>query len=263
MSFEILRQTLPVDLARLVNGCVWHEINVGCSAARVFRLDAKNEKLLYLKIAARAGENSLLPERLKLDWLKNRLPVPEVAAFARDSDSDYLLLSAISGFDASGDFYKNRAAEVVEQTAKGLKMIHDLPVADCPFDARLEYKIEAARRRMANGSVDESDFDAERAGRTAADLFGELLETKPLTEDLVFTHGDYCLPNIILENTRLNGFIDWGNAGVADKYQDIALLARSVASNFGAEWTKYLFELYGIEPDWEKICFYQLLDEFF
>jgi aminoglycoside phosphotransferase len=116
---------------------------------------------------------------------------------------------------------------------------------------------------LKNGLVDEDDFDEIRRGRTAADLFQELIAAKPAAEDLVFTHGDYCLPNIILENRKLSGFVDWGNAGVADRFQDLALLTRSVIDNFGAEYEKTVFDVYGIAPDRKKIHFYRLLDEFF
>jgi aminoglycoside phosphotransferase len=164
---------------------------------------------------------------------------------------------------ASDDCFKGSERKVIEQMANGLKMIHSLPVAGCPSDARLDYKIELAEKMMINNLVDESNFDEERQGRTAGDLFRELVETKPADEDLVFTHGDYCLPNIILENGKLSGFVDLGNSGVADRYQDIALLTRSVKYNFGERWTETLFEMLGIEPDVQKINFYMLLDEFF
>jgi aminoglycoside phosphotransferase len=67
----------------------------------------------------------------------------------------------------------------------------------------------------------------------------------------------------ILKDFRLNGFVDCAEAGIADRYQDIALLARSVGHNFGEKWIPFVFECLEIEPDWEKIEFYKLLDEFF
>jgi len=263
MNAEILRKFLPANLAQAVSGYVWRQIHVGCSTAQVFHLGAENEKSLYLKITVRISGNSLVPEKLKLDWLQNQLFVPKVVLFAEDENTDYLLLSEISGVNASDDFFSENVADVIEQLAKGLKKIHSLPIKNCPFNARLDYKIELAKERMLKGLVDENDFDDERAGRRAEDLFQELLATKPSEEDLVFTHGDYCLPNIILENGKLSGVIDWGSAGVADKYQDLALLTRSVSHNFGKKWEESVFEIYGIEPDWKKIDFYKLLDEFF
>jgi aminoglycoside phosphotransferase len=198
-----------------------------------------------------------------LDWLKNRLPVPEVLLFAEDETNEYLLLSEVPGVNASNDSLKNDIPRTVNELVTGLKMIHKLPVENCPFDSRLEYKIEIARKRIEKGLVDEKDFDDEQLGKTAEDLFEELLAIVPVDEDLVFTHGDYCLPNIIFENGNLSGFVDWSGAGIADKYQDLALLTRSVCYNFGAEWEESVFEIYAIEPEWKKIHFYRLLDEFF
>lgn len=264
MNLEDIRNSLPKNLASVIGDCDWREILVGCSSAKVFRLTFPNRNAFYLKTAShRSPLNSLLPEKSKLEWLKNKLPVPEILMFAKNKDTEFLLLSEIAGRDASGDFFKTAKRETIAVLADALKMVHALPVKNCPFDARLNYKIELAQERLENNLVDQSDFDETRTGRTAEDLFGELIETKPNREDLVFTHGDFCLPNVILENGKLGGFIDWGNAGVADKYQDIALLARSVESNFGSKWVDFLFERLNIELDAKKIKFYTLLDEFF
>jgi hypothetical protein len=88
-------------------------------------------------------------------------------------------------------------------------------------------------------------------------------------EDRRFTHGDFCLPNVLLvEDGRggfqVSGFVDCGNAGIADAYQDLALAARSVARNFGEPLVRVLFAKYGLaQPDEPKLAYYQLLDEFF
>ena len=39
--------------------------------------------------------------------------------------------------------------------------------------------------------------------------------------DHVVMHGDYCLPNLILSDARLSGFIDLGNGGVGDRHCDL------------------------------------------
>ncbi len=263
MTEEDLQKSLPPNLAEAVSGRVWRQNNVGLSSARIYRLEAANKNSLYLKIDSRDSNNSLSFEKRKLEWLENRLPVPKVLLLAEDGTNEYLLLSEITGVEASDDSLKINIPKTIGELTNGLKMIHNLPIAGCPFDARLERKIEQARERMINGLVAEDDFDEERLGRSAEDLFQELIATAPAAEDLVFTHGDYCLPNVIFKDGKLSGFLDWGNAGVADKHQDLALLSRSVRYNFGEECEKSVFEIYGIELDLKKIRFYQLLDEFF
>jgi aminoglycoside phosphotransferase len=263
MKIEPLRKTLPPLLAEAVSGYAFRQIHIGLSPSKVFRLEAANKNSLYLKTSPRVPGFSLLQEKLKLKWLENRLSVPKVLQFAEDKNTDYLLLSEISGRPANDDCLKKDVSRVIEQLASGLKTIHSLPIEGCPFDTRLDSAIELARERMVKGLVEEKDFDEERQGRIAEDIFQELIAAKPTDEDLTFTHGDYCVPNVILKNGKLNGFVDWGNAGVADKYQDLALLSRSVSYNFGEEWEESVFEIYGIEPDCEKIYFYRLLDEFF
>lgn len=189
--------------------------------------------------------------------------MPEAHYFGRTTERDFLLISAIAGADASAGVWRGEPRRVIEESANGLRAVRGVAIDDCPFDARLWRRIEAARRNVELGLVDESDFDDERAGRSAASLFRELLETKPDDENLVFTHGDFCLPNVILNDWKTSGFVDWARGGVADEYQDIALLARSIAANFGAQHLPFLFDVLEIEADARKIRFYQLLDEFF
>ena len=114
---------------------------------------------------------------------------------------------------------------------------------------------------MELGLIDRRNF--EEPDKKPAKLFQKVLATKSDAKDLLFAHADYCLSNVILKDFRLSGFVDWAKAGVADRYQDIALMARSIGHTLGEEWIRFVFEALETEPDWEKIEFYTLLDEFF
>jgi kanamycin kinase/aminoglycoside 3'-phosphotransferase-2 len=256
-------KSLPPHLARAVDGYARRRNRIGCSATAVFHLTAKNKRPLFLKIAPRGAEPALFEEKRRLDWLHNLLPVPEPLLYAADAAFSYLLVSALPGVPASDDSLKTRVPHVIGQLVEGLRMIHAVPIENCPFRTPLTDKIEAARERMLSGSVDEEDFDAQRRGTSAAQVFQAMIAAVPANRDLVFTHGDYCVPNVILNDGRLSGFVDWAEGGVADRFQDLALLSRSVRHNFGDEYGNLVFEMYGIEPDEEKMRFYLLLDEFF
>lgn len=256
-------KNLPSALAKLLTGYSWHQVTVGCSGTAVYKLQKPESEDLYLKINPRPENAALFEEKLRLDWIGNRLPVPVVRFFGEDAAQEYLLLSALPGVDASDAALQGQVEQVVHLLAYGLRQIHALPIQSCPFNQRLEHRLEAARTRLMNGEVDESQFQGENRGRDIAQLYNELLSTAPESEDLVFTHGDYCLPNIIMNQDTLSGFINWGSAGIADKYQDLALAVRSLRHNFGAAWVPLLLREYGLEkPDRFKIEFYVLLDEF-
>ncbi len=257
--------TLPSALALRLDSYNWQRDHLGESGAHTFRLQGKGE-VMFLKIADSSFSACLHAEAERIHWLNGRLPVPTIRHFEMTANGAFLLMTAVPGVNFT--HFNNRPDRekeiAVQLLATGLHQLHNLPPAGCPFDQRLDIQIEKAQQRMVAGLVDESDFDEERIGRETADLFDELLATRPASEDIVFTHGDYCLPNVMVENGHLTGFIDLGNAGIADRYQDLALCTRSLSYNFDPGWEKLFWQNYGItQPDFAKLAFYQLLDEFF
>jgi aminoglycoside 3'-phosphotransferase II len=89
-------------------------------------------------------------------------------------------------------------------------------------DLRLDAELARTAANLVAGTVNADDFDAERIGRSSASLLAELHATRPHDEDPVLIHGDYCLPNVVIADWALSGFIDLGRCGVADRYHDLA-----------------------------------------
>lgn len=253
---------LPKALQDKVEDSTWHEITVGESGAYTYLISGI-EKNNYLKIISHKLNKSMEREVRLLNWLEGKLPVPKVLLYIKDEEYEYLLMSEIKGICSFEPSLGSDIPRLVKLLAKGLRMIHSIDIGDCPVDQTLNIKIREAKMRMMQGLVEEDRFDNIRYGRKAEDLYLELLAKRPDTEDLVFTHGDYCMPNILIDNWDIGGFIDWGRGGICDRYQDIALASRSLIYNFGERWVPLLFEEYGLENiDYAKIEYYKLLDEF-
>jgi aminoglycoside phosphotransferase len=265
----LLPPTLAADLSKHSRA----EVGSGESDASVIRFERATGSAVYLKsrpLDRAPSDRPLFDEAERLGWMHAvGLPVPAVLQYHEWKGREYLLLTEVPGTDASAPRSPDQHGAVVTALAAGLRTLHATNISACPFDQSRRVRVAAAEARVRAGRVREDDFDAVRQGRSAADLHAELLANPPASEDRVFTHGDYCLPNVLLVGDggagfRISGFVDCGNAGVADRYQDLALCARSVAYNFGPELVPVLFAKYGIEKvDEGKLAYYQLLDEFF
>lgn len=254
---------IPAQWSRTFSTALIERQTIGESGAEVSRIRCINGEHLFLKSES-IGPHSELPEEIKrLRWM-NRLdlPGPTVLDATTEDNRHWLLMSAVPGQDlASANDLS--APQVISALAMALRRLHQVPIEKCPFDHPLQQRMAAARSRVSAGLVDESDFDDERLGRTAEDVFLELLSTLPETYDLAVTHGDACLPNFMVEASRFTGYIDCGRLGISDIYQDLALAARSIERNLGPAWVAPFFREYGVEPDQQRIAFYCLLDEFY
>jgi aminoglycoside phosphotransferase len=255
-------ENLPTTLRKILDKANISQNFIGLSDSQVYLIrNVDGEPNCYLKTGP-AG--TLEQEKNILEWLAARIPVPKVIHYISD-EKDYLLTAEIKGVDITKAMNYLSPEKIVSILAQGLRLIHSIDTKGCPFDERIDAKLRKARENIDKGIVNGIDFELENISRTAEEIYSDLLVKKPYTEDLVFTHGDYCLPNIIVKEDKLSGFIDMGRAGIADRYQDIALAVRSIRHNLQSEEPVNLFlRKYGLKDvDFFKIDYYILLDELF
>jgi aminoglycoside phosphotransferase len=268
-----LAPPLPPPLAADLGKHSRTEVTTGESGSGVTRFDRAGGASVFLKsrpFGPIPGDRPLFDEAERFGWMHAvGLPVPAVLQYHEWKGREYLLTTAVPGTEASAQRPADQYDAVVTALANGLRTLHATNISACPFDQSRRVRVAAAEARVRAGLVREDDFDSVRQGRSASQLYAELLATQTSAEDRAFTHGDFCLPNVLLVSDgagglRVSGFVDCGNSGIADRYQDLALCARSVAHNFGQEWVAKLFARCGLDRvDEGKLAYYQLLDEFF
>lgn len=258
--------TLPPSLAARLDGARWRRNLVGEAGATVYRLTRDDGPDLYLKHGRGPAAAALVDELARLRWLASQMPVGAPVHFECSDNQAWLLTRAVPGRTA-WEWLRHapsRAPDIVAALAQALVRLHALPAALCPFQSPLELRLALAHARLAAGLIDADDFDDARRGWTPQDVWDALQRLRPRRVDAVVTHGDYSLDNLLLDDElRVTGLIDVGRLGVADRYQDLAILWNCLGE-FGAAAQRALFDAYGIaRPDRRRLDFYLCLDECF
>ena len=203
------------------------------------------------------------------------------------------------------DSPRDEVAATVRSNAIALRRLHDsVKIADCPFQCDVASEIAAARQRLRARALPLDEWYAHLQAHTLVSSFCSLshpnliyrgtwqrlsysehsdsrrrelahtpeeelqkleLLSDSMDEDLVFTHGDYCAPNVLVGDEPMHpvtGIVDWGYAGVADRWRDIVKAVWSVEFNFGTGWKEEWMSSYGVEDNVEKAEFYDRLTAF-
>lgn len=195
----------------------------------------------FIKHGPVDAETSMAAEARHLAWARPYTAVPEVLGGGDDGDEEWLVTRALPGRSAVDPRWIADPAVAVRAVGVGLRALHDaLPVADCPFEWTVPVRIANARRRGI--------------------LVPEELHTPPPIDRLVVCHGDACCPNTLLgDDGAWLAHVDLGALGIADRWADIAVAAMSTEWNYGPGWEDALVAAYGVEPDHERIAYYQAL----
>jgi kanamycin kinase/aminoglycoside 3'-phosphotransferase-3 len=256
----MLNNEFPLKIQQYIRGMDCKKDTLGRSESSIYCFSNK-DKALYLKVGKSNPE--FTHEQDIIQWLQPKLPVPQIIAQGREQSYDYFLMSKAIGEMACSDLYLRNPVKLVQLLADGINALQEVDISDCPFDSTLEKKLEIAKQLIEHNEVDTSDWEESTPFHSPNELYEYLVANKP-QEELCFTHGDYCLPNVFFDMGKVSGYIDLGRAGIADKWFDIAICVRSLEYNLKSkDYTNLFFESLGIKPNYEKINYYILLDELF
>jgi aminoglycoside phosphotransferase len=217
-----------------------------------------------LKVAPAEDPYVAVSEVDRLDWIQRRLPCPKVLATSPlPSGGHAVVLSLPPGTPAAMPEHRMRPMRTVENLAQALRFVHEIPTDGCPFDATLDLRLRSIRRRVNAGLYETHEFTPPYNRYPPERLLGMIDEMRVDDDDHVFTHGGFGLDVALLDLSGVGGVVDWGRAGVADRYVDLAASVRSIADTLGPELIPHFFQCYGLErPDPRKLDFYALLAEF-
>ena len=258
-----MNETLPDNILKYIKNKNFKTDNIGMSKSSIYIFDDS-----VLKIEKNTSNTKYTINMLK--WLKGKIPVPELICQDTYNNKSYLLMTKIEGKMSCDNYYLENSDLLLKLLSEAFKLLWSVDISDCPVNKDINTKLKEARFRVENNIVDKESFNNDEF-KTPEELLLWLESNKPEYEP-VLSHGDFCLPNIFLEGDKIKGFVDLGDSGVSDKWYDIALCYKSLKNNFngtygGKVYSNFdpnsLFKALEIEPNFEKIKYFILLEDLY
>lgn len=205
---------LPRDMERFVAGAGIYDSS-SSPEAKVYFVDKENG--YYLKAS---GRGALEKEAQMTGYFHAKALGPEVLQYIT-GDRDWLLTAAVAGEDCLHDRYMGDPKRLCDTLAHELRRLHETDFTGCPVQDRTADYLAFAEERYRTGTYDSSHFPDSFGYPSAREAYAVLSAGKDVLQSKVLLHGDYCLPNVILKDWALSGFIDVGCGGVGDRHIDL------------------------------------------
>lgn len=251
----------PDEINKYLKNKTYTLNQVGLSESKVYVFD---QYVLKVNQRSRESEN----EYQVLKFLQGKIEVPSLIDFVSENGLDYLLMGKLDGYMSFDEKIANDPEQLVYLLATAILKLWSIDYQNLDNPLTLDEKLQMAEISVKTNQVryDLIDKSLIKSFESPDQILTYLKESKP-AEDLVLTHGDYCLPNVFFLDNCLTGFVDLGRAGISDRYQDIALCLRSLKYNLKEKYKEsyqdLFFSILGVEYDEKKLFYYLLLDELF
>jgi len=207
-------ETYPIEFQPFMRDAKIYDSS--CSPeARVIFIDKDNG---YFLKSAQKGKLKRQTTMMRFFYSKNLSA--NVLAYL-SGEQDWLLTEKIHGDDCISAKYLEQPKKLCDIIAEKLVMVHSMDFSDCPEQNHTAWYLDSARQNKIAGTYNKDHFPDSFGYTSAEDAWAVVDAKSHMLKCDTLLHGDYCLPNIILNDWKLAGFIDLDNAGVGDMHVDI------------------------------------------
>ena len=187
-----------------------------CSTeARVWFID--KESGFYLK---RSPKGTLAKEASMSGFFYSKGLGAEVLGY-ESGEFDWLLTRRVPGEDCTWRPYLYDPKRLCDTTAQLLRKLHETTGDGCPVQDRTADYIGGAKRNFEAGIFSNAFLPERWKNLGSKEVWNIAQQASKSMKSDTLLHGDYCLPNIMLDNWQFSGFIDLDGAGIGDRHIDL------------------------------------------
>ena len=209
--------------------------------AKVYFIDG--EEMLYLK---RAAHGALDTESKMTEYFHSLGIGAEVLEYFSTDENDWLLTRAVSGEDCTHPDYLAEPKRLATLLGERLRELHSTDYSGCPIKDRMKTYEKTVEANRNKGLYDLSYLTDSLKHMNADSAYLYFKENKQRLKSDTLIHGDFCLPNVMLNKWNLSGFIDVGGGGVGDRHVDLYWGVWTLKFNLGTDkYREYFLSAYG------------------
>lgn len=237
-----LSSELDSELLELIDLSSINKNKIGHSSSEVYELRLKDGTNAILKIQYLTSRNDLKGEYERNKWLEGKLNVPKVYYYKEVNNFQYYLREMKNGISA------HKVENFATLVGKNLKHIHSIDITNCPFNNNSVdnlLKIAISKIDIILPTILEIYPEMNKES-----ILEFLKNNKPT--DNVLVHGDYSLPNILIDDNGEVSLIDLGDVSISTKYFDLYYLKKSFVRNKKMDFFNDFLESYGLSEIDEK-----------
>lgn len=235
-----ISEPLPTVISDLITDATIYDSS-SSPEARVYFIDKDGG--YYLKTAERGA----LQREAKMNAYLYSIGLGVRVVSYVSGERDYMLTERAAGEDLTHRKYLNEPIRLAKTMGKLLRALHETDTDGCPIVRTPEY-IETVEINYTRGVFDQALFGDKQLFTDPDEAYAFFNENKTLLRADVLIHGDFCLPNIMLDGWRFSKYIDVGNGGVGDRHIDLFWGAWTLNFNLGTdEYRGVFFDAYGRE----------------
>jgi len=208
----------------------------------------------YLKIAPK---NILEHQAVMMDYFHGKNMTARLYAFVSDNENDYMLMGRVKGESCLDEKYLSEPEKLAVVAGESLRRLHDINPDGCP-----KKNITSSMIKLAHENYKTNNYDAWMLGyadfNSPEEGYDFLCQNEHKLIEDVHLHGDACLPNIMLDDFKFSGFIDFEGGGIGDRHFDLLWAIWSLQHNLKSnDYMGKFLDAYGrdkFDVDRYRLC---------
>jgi|GEM_PF-2831505 len=240
----------------------YHRTRLG---GQIFHVLLVSQKEAFVKIGKSYEKYEIIEEYKNLSLLQGSLPVPEVYDYITTDSQAMIVLEKMPGFPLNSMISllgRNHSLSIIKDILDALKSVPNSVKNN--FEIASKQELKNIKSLIDNNLINKDNFMKGSRDLDPVAAFNKIQNDLNNHNTQVLTHGDLCLPNILVTIGKWS-LIDWGKGGNGDSARDLSALEGSLKRNIDEQAFPQVCEMMNIEMNItlsQKLEIYKLMDLF-